>query len=294
MLYLAHTFYLPMKFFFTITIFLLVLVIACSDEQNGREVTSLTEDDVAKSPEKDAQIQRHNINRLSRNSNSRFSCDTLALMEFVLNHYPPGTYVVEFDKSTTFSTPKLAVIYPSKFPGYIFGVIAKSRAGERLIETKNIVGYDQSFIDLDSTELGTAFFYLTLFQCVNNSFNVIWETPIPSHGGFNKISQKFWKYNRTDFIEVNFHYGQGTGHINYNYFLIDGITSKPHLLMTYNGINFKRTIANFNDDKFPDYFEHIYYDLGNKVYPKDSVAFVWRENDSVYVNTKNLKQTRLY
>ena len=294
MLYLAHTFYLPMKFFFTITIFLLVLVIACSEEQNGREVTSLTEDDVAKSPEKDAQIQRHNINRLSRNSNSRFSCDTLALMEFVLNHYPPGTYVVEFDKSTAFSTPKLAVIYPSKFPGYIFGVIAKSRTGERLIETKNIVGYDQSFIDLDSTELGTAFFYLTLFQCVNNSFNVIWETPIPSHGGFNKISQKFWKYNRTDFLEVNFHYGQGTGHINYNYFLIDGITSKPHLLMTYNGINFKRTITNFNEDKFPDYFEHIYYDLGNKVYPKDSVAFVWRENDSVYVNTKNLKQTRRY
>ena len=272
----------------------MVLVIACSEEQNGREVTSLTEDDVAKSPEKDAQIQRHNINRLSQNSNSRFSCDTLALMEFVLNHYPPGTYVVEFDKSTTFSTPKLAVIYPSKFPGYIFGVIAKSRTGERLIETKNIVGYDQSFIDLDSTELGTAFFYLTLFQCVNNSFNVIWETPIPSHGGFNKISQKFWKYNRTDFLEVNFHYGQGTGHINYNYFLIDGINSKPHLLMTYNGINFKRTIANFNGDKFPDYFEHIYYDLGNKIYPKDSVAFVWRENDSVYVNTKNLKQTRLY
>jgi len=283
-----------MKIFFTITIFFLVLVIACSDEQNGREVTSLSEDDVAKSPEKDAQIQRHNINRLSQDSNSRFSCDTLALMEFVLNHYPPGTYVVEFDKSTTFSTPNLAVIYPSKFPGYIFGVIAKSRAGERLIETKNIVGYDQSFIDLDSTELGTAFFYLTLFQCVYNSFNVIWETPIPSHGGFNKISQKFWKYNRTDFLEVNFHYGQGTGHINYNYFLIDGITSKPHLLMTYNGINFKRTIANFNEDKFPDYFEHIYYDLGNKVYPKDSVAFVWRENDSVYVNTKNLKQTRLY
>jgi len=158
-----------MKFFFTITVFLLVLVIACSDEQNGREVTSLTEDDVAKSPEKDAQIQRHNINRMSRNSNSRFLCDTLALMEFVLNHYPPGTYVVEFDKSTTFSIPKLAVIYPSKFQGYIFGVIAKSRAGERLIETKNIVGYDQSFIDLDSTELGTE----DLIKFLKNSGSII-------------------------------------------------------------------------------------------------------------------------
>ena len=71
---------------------------------------------------------------------------------------------------------------------FVFGVIARSKPGERLIEVKNIVGYDQSFIDLDSTELGTAFFYLVLFKCENSSFNVVWESPIPSHGGFNFLS----------------------------------------------------------------------------------------------------------
>jgi hypothetical protein len=64
--------------------------------------------------------------------------------------------------------------------------------------------------------------------------------------------------------------------------------------MTYEGINFKRTITNYNNDQFPDYYEHIYYDLGDKIFSKDSVAFVWNEKDSVYVNTKNNRQTRRY
>ena len=65
-------------------------------------------------------------------------------------------------------------------------------------------------------------------------------------------------------------------------------------MMTYKGINFKRTIANVNDDRYPDYYEHIYYDLDDRVFTKDSVAFVWKQMDSVYFNTRNNKQTRLY
>jgi hypothetical protein len=76
--------------------------------------------------------------------------------------------------------------------------------------------------------------------------------------------------------------------------LIDGIANKPHLLMTYEGINFKRTIANVNDDEFPDYYEYIYYDSGNRIIEKDSVSFIWNIKDSVYVNTRNHRQTRPY
>jgi hypothetical protein len=147
---------------------------------------------------------------------------------------------------------------------------------------------------LDSTELGTAFFYLTLFRCTGSGLETVWESLIPSHGGFNRISYNIWRYNNTPLIETNFHYGRGTGHINYNYFLINGVKNKPHLLMTYKGINFNRTIANVNDDEYPDYYEHIYYDLGDRIYSTDSVAFVWDTKDSVYVNTRNHRQKRAY
>jgi len=163
-----------------------------------------------------------------------------------------------------------------------------------LIEVKNIVGYDQSFIDLDSTELGTAFFYLVLFKCENSSFRVVWESPIPSHGGFNYITLLKWDYNSTKYIKVNFHYAQGIGNISYNYFLINGLEKSPHLLMTYEGINFKRTIVNVNGDRYPDYYEHIYYDDGTNIIHGDSIPFVWNQKDSVYQNLLNKKHTRPY
>jgi len=281
------------RIIFTISFILSITIISCCSED-------LTEDDsvqlngVEYSPEKDARIQQYNLEQQKKFAGSRTPCDTLALKEFVLENYPKGNYLVNTDKTLSYSIPKPAVIYYKKNRSYIFGVIAKSGDGERLIEPKNIVGYDQSFIDLDSTELGTAYFYLTLFKCLNGNFDAIWESLIPSHGGFNKITLKRWNYKNFPFIEVNFHYGRGTGHINYNYFLIDGIKNLPHLLMTYEGINFKRTISNINDDEFPDYYEHIYYDLGDRIFSKDSVAFVWSVKDSVYVNSRNKKQTRPY
>ena len=41
--------------------------------------------------------------------------------------------------------------------------------------------------------------------------------------------------------------------------------------MTYKGINFKRTIANFNDNRYPVYNEYIYYDLDDRVFTMNSV-----------------------
>lgn len=273
-------------------IFFLTIVGGCGENRKEIDINQL--DGVEYSPEKDARIQQYNLDQQKKLAGNRTLCDTLSLKEFVIENYPQGNYLVNTDKTLNYSIPKTAVVYYRRDRSYIFGVIAKSREGERLIEPKNIVGYDQSFIDLDSTELGTAYFYLTLFRCQNGIFETVWESLIPSHGGFNNITLKNWNYKNTLFIEVNFHYGRGTGHINYNYFLIDGINKLPHLLMTYEGINFKRTIANVNSDEIPDYYEYIYYDLGDRIFSKDSVAFVWRVKDSVYVNTRNKRQTRPY
>ncbi len=278
-------------FFIALTTILLVFS-SCSDTTIEKKKTKAEETEVAYLPEKDAEIQRNNLELQKKASKKRFPCDTLTLKEFILDTFPEGTYLVDLDKTVTYDIPKSAVIYAGE--GYTFAVIAKSGADERLIEMKNVVGYEQSFIDLDSTELGTPFFYLVLFECSKNSFKVVWETPIPSHGGFNNFSLENWKYNNTQYVKVNFHYAQGIGHIDYNYFLIDGATQIPHLLMTYKGINFKRTITNYNNDEFPDYYEYVYYDTGDRVYVKDSVAFVWNVNKKVYVNTRNSKQTRQY
>ncbi len=278
-----------------ITIFFLTISISlfsCIDEGSRTEEKKSGIEDVASNPGKDAEIQRANLEHRKKLAGKRFPCDTLSLIDFVLKNYPEGTYLVDCDKSLTYSIPRSAVIYFDN--KYVLGVIAKSREGERLIEVKNIIGYDQSFIDLDSTDLGTAFFFLTLFECRNGSFNIVWESPIPSHGGFNNISMHKWRFNNSHYVKVNFHYAQGIGHIDYNYFFVNGSTKLPHLLMTYEGINFRRSIANLNGDKYPDYYEYLFYNLGDRIFPKDSIGFIWDSVKNVYVNTRNNKQTRLY
>ncbi len=285
--------YLLKPALFVLTVLIFIISFGCESEKE-KESPQLKRQETAYSPDKDAAIQKYNLEQQKKQAYERFPCDTLALKEFILTYYPRGTYLVDFDKTLTYNIPRPAVIYPAKYPGYIFGIIAKSKSGERFIEPKNIVGYNESFIDLDSTKLGTAFFYLVLFHCTNNRFEVVWESVIPSHGGFNTFSVENWKPKNIPYIRVNFHYAQGIGHIDYNYFLTDGMTVKPHLLMTYKGINFKRTITNYNNDKYPDYYEYVYYDSGKRVEELDSIPFVWNQSRKAYINTRNSRQTRPY
>lgn len=248
------------------------------------------------SSEKDAAIQSYNLERLKRESIARFPCDTISVNEYVMNNFPAGTYLLRSDKSSIYEIPQPALIYYENKNGekYIFAMIARSRAGERFIEPANIVGYDQSFIDLDSTKLGTPFIYLVLFECKGNQLFTIWEAPVPSHGGFNKFHLRNWAPKGLSYIEVNFYYGQGIGNISYNYFMIDGIRNQPHLLMTYDGIDFRRTLANINDDKFPDFYEHIFYNMPDRVIHKDSVAFVYNPKDSLYYSKEGKNISRRY
>lgn len=273
---------------------LLLFLLGCEKQSEKSLPEKYSEEEIAYSPQKDADIQRYNINVRKKQTLQRFPCDTISLMEFVLDNYPKGSYLVNDDRISTYELPNPAVLYYAFDKSYVFAVIARSKPGERLIEVKNIVGYDQSFIDLDSTELGTAFFYLVLFKCDNSNFKVVWEAPIPSHGGFNYLSLEKWSYNSTQFIKTNFYYARGIGNISYNYFFIDGLEKQPHLLMTYEGINFKRSLGNINNDKFPDFYEHIYYDNGAQIIQSDSIPFVWNLKDSVYQNLINKKHTRPY
>lgn len=276
-----------------ISLILLLFFVSCSREKPTNEVYNVTPGgDIANSPQKDAEIQRYNLSIKKEESVNRLPCDTLSLMEYVLNNYPEGSYVVYFDKTFTYNIPKPAVIYYGD--DYIFTVIAESKPHERLIEVKNIVGYDQSFINLDSTKLGTATFYLTLFKCNNGDFEKIWESIIPSNGGFNYFQTKKWNYDGTPYIKVDFYYAQGIGHIDYNYFFINGIENPPQLLMTNKGINFERTLANVNNDKYPDYYQHIFFDLGNRIISRDSIAFIWDKKRELYTNVRNKRQTSPY
>jgi hypothetical protein len=273
----------------TIILALVLLNVNCGSNE---EPSGSTSQQVEFSPEKDISIQRYNIEAERKHSGTSSPCDTLALAEYILDTYPAGSYLATFDRINTYNIPRYAVMYMNN--GYILALVATSKPGERLIEVKNIVGYDQSFINLDSTKLGTAFFYLTLFDCSSGRPEIIWEAPVPNHGGFNTFTLERWRDKRIPYVRINFHYARGIGHIDYNYFMINGWDSPPHLMMTYEGINFKRTIANYNNDTYPDYYEFAYIDYSDRINEVDSIPFIWNIKESVYVNTRNKRQTRLY
>lgn len=284
-----------MKNFLYIIITLPLLFLSCKEE--NKEITPVDyKERVELNPDKDIGIQKYNLEKMKQESTSRFPCDTIAVIEHILKSFPAGTYLLRNDRISVFDIPKHALIYYKGNDGgnYIFAVIARSKPGERFIEPSNIVGYDQSFIDLDSTKLGTPFIYLVLFECTGEQLSTVWESSVPSHGGYNRFSVKQWNYGNTTYIDVNFHYGQGIGNISYNYFLVDGIRNQPHLLMTYDGIDFRRTLANINNDKYPDFYEHIFYNLSERVIHKDSIAFIFNPKDSLYHSADGKNFTRRY
>ncbi len=281
----------------------LVFFASCGEEEKKPSSTDTIEstsvdfkpgERVAYTPTKDEDIQQYNLKQQKDLGVSNSPCDTLALKKFVVDNYEPGTYLVDFDQTFTYNISKSAVIYYNKDGKFVFGIIAKSKPGERLIEPDNIVGYDQSFIDLDSTDLGVAFFYLTLFECKGDQFNIVWETPIPSHGGLRDMHLDKWAYKGTQYMSIDFYYARGSGHIDYNYFFIRGFKTRPHLLMTYKGIDFQRTLANVNNDKYPDYFEYLYINTGDRIAVVDSIPFYWSQKDSSYISKRDRRLRRPY
>ncbi|MCL6099238.1 MAG: hypothetical protein M1391_11755 [Bacteroidetes bacterium] len=268
-----------------------LLFVSCKSKEVGG--------DAATSAAKDESVREYKIGIQKEQTKNRFPCDTISLKEYILNNYDPGTYLVEFDKTYTYSIPKPAVIYFRDTTDYILAVIAKSKPTERHIETKNVVGYESSFINLDSTKLGTAFFWLTLFECNDGTFKRIWEAEVPMHGGFNRMTIKLWRPKNIKYVELNYEDGIISGHRNYNYFMIDGWRNPPHLMETYEGIVHKRTLANVNNDKFPDYYEYRftsgqYLDSLAQIRILDSIPFYWSTRRQLYITDKNPRWFRKY
>lgn len=269
-----------------------LLIYACTSKQGESG-------DAATSSAKDEQIREYNIDVQKEQTQNRFPCDTISLKEYVLSSYEKGTYVVQFDRTFTYNVPKEAVVYFKDGGDFILAVIAKSKQSERLIETKNVVGFESSYINLDSTKLGTAFFWLTLFECKDGMFERLWESEVPIHGGFNRITIKNWRAKNMKYVELNYEDGIISGHRNYNFFLTDGWRKPPHLLESYVGIAHKRTIANVNNDKFPDYFEfrftgNSWQDSLYAIRILDSIPFYWSEKRSLYITDKNQRWFRKY
>jgi hypothetical protein len=274
-------------------LFLALILAACSEEKKSG--------DAATSDAKDQELQEYKLDVAKQQAKNRFPGDTIALRDYIKNNYPAGTYLVEFDRTVTYNIPKSAVIYYKADANYIFAVIAKSKQGERNIETKNIIGYESSFINLDSTKLGTAFIWLTLFNYdKEGNFSMVWEAEVPIHGGFNSMKLKKWAPKNTLYIELNFEEGIISGHRNYNFFMVDGIKNPPHLMETYLGIVHKRVLADINKDKYPDYWEYQFnttkwkLDSLLQVRVIDSIPFYWSEKKQLYISDVKKRFFRKY
>ncbi len=276
-----------------IVFFTAFLIISACTSKSGES------GDAATSQSKDEELREYNLQVQKEQTKNRFPCDTISLKEYILNNYEAGTYLVEFDKTFTYNIPKPAVIYFKDTTNYVLAVIAKSKPGERNIETKNVIGYESSFINLDSTKLGTAFFWLTLFECNDGEFIRLWESEVPIHGGFNRMSIKTWRPKNIKYVELNYEDGIISGHRNYNFYMIDGWKKPPHLMETYVGLTHKRTMANINNDKFPDYWEyrftsHFWEDSLRTIKLIDSIPFYWSTKRNLYITDKNPRWFRKY
>ncbi len=273
---------------FALLFFLVLIVGSCAEKDTG-------EGDAATSTAKDESIREYNIEVQKEQTKNRFPCDTISLQEYIISNYEPGTYLVRFDRTYTYNVPKSAVIYfRDSLSNYVLAVIAKSKPGERNIEAKNITGYSSSFINLDSTKLGTAFFFLTLFECKDGQFVRLWESEAPIHGGFTRMTIKTWSPKNIKYVELNYQDGIISGHRNFNFFLTNGWRKPPHLLETYVGLVHKRVLAMVNNDKYPDYFEYRFSESGMRIQVIDSIPFYWNDKRKLYVNDRNPRWFRKY
>lgn len=277
-----------MKQLIGIILLSLILLASCGEDK-VRGV------DAAHSSEKDKDIREYNLKRQRELSGvQRTPCDPLSVEEYVIKNYPDsGSYLIETDKTNTYSLPSKAVVsIQNGNKKLIFALIAKSKPGERLVEKKNVVGYESSFINLDSTKLGTAFFYLTMFECNDGQLVPIWEAEVPSHGGFNSIKMNTWAAKGIPYLSLNFEDGIISGHRDYNYFFNEGFYGRPHLLETYLGLVHKRTIANINNDIYPDYYEYRFDE--SRLAIRDSIPFSWDVKKKEYLSKVNSRWSRKY
>ena len=70
---------------------------------------------------------------------------------------------------------------------------------------------------------------------------------------------------------------------------------------TYLALALKRTLANINNDKYPDYYEYV-FSTGRNIMDSlfatiriiDSVPFYWSEKRQLYITDRNSRWYRKY
>ncbi len=94
-----------------IPVLMLTFFISCGSERE-KEESRQEREETNYASDKDAAIQKYNLDQQKKQVSRRFPCDTIALKEFVLSHYPGGTYLVDFDKTLTYNIPKVGSNLP--------------------------------------------------------------------------------------------------------------------------------------------------------------------------------------
>lgn len=269
----------------------LIFSLAYGCEEEAKKPDTGFGDTAADDASTDVSIQEYILRERIKTARTRFDGDTLDLMQHILDNYEPGSYLADIDNPNSNVQKQSAVIYVKEKAGtYVFAMIVKSIIQEKLVEAENFIGYDASFVDYDSTKLGTAGFYLTLFKNEGKDFTKLWETLIPASGGFNNFYYESWGNYKIPSVRCRFYNAVIIGADDYSYFLVNGIESPPHLLNTYDGFAKRRRIADINKDSIPDYYEWSVIVTDSLRQWIDSTGFIWK--DSVYVNTRNPKQKR--
>lgn len=77
------------KYLFIISALLTFLFISCGEEKKDESEIYSIEQQVEYVPEKDADIQFFNLEKMKKEAKNRFPCDTIDVIEFVLNNFPP-------------------------------------------------------------------------------------------------------------------------------------------------------------------------------------------------------------
>ena len=280
-----------MKLYKLIIVFLPLMLISISCGGDSSQESG----DAATSGEKTEELRDKNIAIAAEQTKNRFPCDTIALRQYVLDTYDAGTSLLMTEPEYTYSLPRAAVVYyKEQSDQYVFALLTTSKAGERIVEPKNITGFSSSYINLDSTKLGTALMFLVLFKCDGESFSEVWRSEVPIHGGFRKITLKTWKPKNIKYIELNYEDGIISGHRNYNFFMVDGLMKPPHLMETYIALVHKRTMADVNNDKYPDYYEYRFIDSTRYIRILDSIPFYWSQDRKLYITKANSRWFRKY
>ncbi|HOP49129.1 MAG TPA: hypothetical protein PK887_00745 [Ignavibacteriales bacterium] len=219
--------------------------------------------------------------------------DTLSFKKWIERNFEPNTVLLKCYQRNTKNIKYAVINYKySNDTNYIFAVVAQPKELKIKINLDDLVGYYSSFGNLDSTKKGTAFFYLLLVANYGNEYKILWKELIPIHNGFDIVYLENWPVKNKDYIVVQFFDAISQGTRRFNYFLINSLFNKPHLLETYSGIDNLRRLANINDDEYPDYYEFYFLNNNNMIKMGDSVGFIW--DGKVYYNVKNPKQTREY